>query len=79
MEEIEVVATFVAKVLIYSGGFVFLICFLFGAKLLWEMFKLAIYTSRLVNKWNQYKRIPIEGREDALKTKYFEDDTKEIK
>ena len=79
MEEIQIVATFVAKVLIYSGGLVFLVCFLFGAKVLWEMLKLALYTSKLVNKWNQYKRIPIEGREEALKSNHFSDDTKEIK
>jgi hypothetical protein len=43
------------------------------------MLKLAIYTSKLVNKWNQYKRIPLEGREEALKSSQFSDDTKEIK
>lgn len=79
MEEMQIVATFVAKVLIYSGGLMFLICFLFGAKVLWEMFKLALYTSKLVNKWSQYKRIPLEGREEALKSNLFSDDTKEIK
>lgn len=79
MEEVQVVFTTVAKILIYCGGAVFLICFFMGAKLLWEMLKLAIYTHKLVNKWSQYKRIPIEGREDALKSKHFEDDTKEIK
>ena len=59
MQEIEAVFTIVAKILIYSGGVAFLICFLFGAKLIWEMFKLA--------------------REEAHKSGYFDDDTKDIK
>ena len=56
MQEIEAVFTIVAKILIYSGGVAFLICFLFGAKLIWEMFKLALYTSKLIHKWSNYKR-----------------------
>jgi hypothetical protein len=79
MQEIEIVATFVAKVLIYCGGLAFLICFFFGAKLLWEMFKLTIYTSKLINKWSNYKKIPVEGREAADKSGHFDDDTKNIK
>jgi hypothetical protein len=79
MQEIEAVATFVAKILIYCGGAAFLICFLFGAKLLWEIVKLALYTQKLINKWGQYKRIPVEGRAEADRSGHFEDDTKEIK
>ena len=79
MEEIQAVAIFVAKVLIYCGGAAFLICFLFGAKLLWEIVKLALYTQKLISKWGQYKRLPVEAREQAEKSGHFEDDTKEIK
>lgn len=79
MEEIQIVATFVAKILIYSGGAVFLLCFLLGARLAWEMFKLAVYTMRLANKWGQFRKLPVEAREEAVKSGYFEDDTKEIK
>ncbi len=79
MEEIQLVFTFVAKVLIYCGGVAFLICFLFGAKLIWEIVKLAIFTQKMVNKWGQYKRLPVEARGEADKSGYFDDDTKEIK
>lgn len=79
MEEIQLVAIFVAKILIYCGGIAFLICFLFGAKLLWEIVQLAFYTQKLISKWGQYKRIPVEDREKADKSGHFEDDTKEIK
>ena len=79
MEEIQAVAIFVAKVLIYCGGVAFLICFLFGAKLLWEIVKLALYTQKLISKWGQYKRLPVEARAEAEKSGNFDDDTKEIK
>ncbi len=79
MQEIEAVAIFVAKILIYCGGVAFLICFLFGAKLLWELVKLALYTQKLITKWGQYRRIPVEARNIADKSGYFDDDTKEIK
>ena len=79
MEEIQAVATFVAKILIYSGGALFLVAFFFGARLLWEMFKLALYVMKLTNKWGQFKKLPIEARDEAVRSGYFEDDTKEIK
>lgn len=79
MEELLFVFKIVAEILIVCGGIAFLFCFVFGAKLLWEMFKLSLYTAKLVHKWTNYKKIPVEGREEALKSKYFEDDTKEIK
>jgi hypothetical protein len=79
MEEVQLVAIFVAKVLLYLGGVAFLICFLFGAKVLWEVVKLAFYTQRLITKWGQYKRLPVEARGEADKSGYFDDDTKEIK
>jgi hypothetical protein len=79
MEEIQAVATFVAKVLIYCGGAMFLICFLFGAKLIWEIVKLALYTQKLITKWGQYKRLPVEVRAEAEKSGNFDDDTKNIK
>jgi hypothetical protein len=79
MQEIEAVFTVVAKILIYCGGAAFLVCFFFGARLIWEMVKLAIYTHKLINKWGNFKKLPIEAREEAVKSGYFDDDTKDIK
>ena len=79
MEQVYHIFTIVAQVIIVCGGITFLICFAFGAALLWQMFKLALYTSKLVNKWSQYKRLPVEAREEAEKSGYFNDDTKDIK
>ena len=79
MEEVQLVAIFVAKILLYCGGVAFLICFFFGARLIWEMVKLAIYTHKLINKWGNFKKLPVEAREEAVKSGYFDDDTKNIK
>ena len=79
MEDLAWIATLVAKVIIVCGGLAFLICFYFGAKLLWEMIKLSIYTSRLIHKWGKYKTLPVEAREEADKSGKFDDDTKNIK
>lgn len=79
MDSLIWIFTLVAQILIICGGIAFLICFGFGAKLLWEMMKLSIYTSRLIHKWSNYKKIPVEGREEADKSGHFEDDTSKIK
>lgn len=79
MEEVQLVAIFVAKILLYCGGIAFLICFFFGARLIWEMVKLAIYTHKMINKWGNFKKLPVEARAEAVKSGYFDDDTKDIK
>lgn len=79
MEHLLWIFTIVAEILIVCGGIAFLFCFLFGAKLLWEMFKLSLYTSKLIHKWSKYKQIPVEGKEEAQKSEYFKDDTEETK
>ena len=79
MEEVQLVAIFVAKILLYCGGIAFLICFFFGAKLVWEMVKLGIYTHKLINKWGNFRKLPVEAHEEAHKSGYFDDDTKDIK
>lgn len=79
MNEILEIFTIVAQVFIICGGVMFIACFVVGAVLVWQMFTLSAYTYRLIHKWNNYKRIPVEGREEADKSKHFNDDTKDIK
>lgn len=57
----------------------FLVCFLVGATLMWQMFSLSVYTYKLMHKWSRYKRIPLEGRAEADASGKFPDDTANIK
>ena len=79
MESLKDVFLIVAQVFIYCGAAMFIVCFCFGAALLWQMFSLSVYTYKLMYKWNRYKRIPIEGRAEADASGKFPDDTANIK
>lgn len=79
MEELLWIFTLVAQVIIVCGGIAFLFCFYVGAKLLYDMFRLSVFTMKSIHKWGNYKKIPAEGREEADKSGHFNDETKDIK
>lgn len=79
MEQLKDVFLIVAQVFIYCGAAMFIVCFCFGAVLLWQMLILSAYTYKMMHKWSRYKRIPVEGRAEADASKHFPDDTKDIK
>ena len=68
MEEVQLVAIFVAKILLNCGGVAFLMCFFFGAKLVWEMVKLAIYPHQLIYRWVNVRKLPVEALVEAVKS-----------
>jgi hypothetical protein len=77
--EINQVFSIVAQIFIYCGAAMFIACFCMGALLMWQMFSLSMYTYKMLYKWNRFKKIPIEGRAEAIKSGKFPDDTENIK
>jgi hypothetical protein len=71
MEELTFVFTLVAKILIYCGGVMFLVCFLMGAYTLYQVFSTTLYTIRLTKMWQQFAKMTPEEKVEALKNDRF--------
>jgi hypothetical protein len=71
MEELTFVFTLVAKILIYCGGIMFLVCFLMGAYTLYQLFSTTLYTIRITKMWQQFAKMTPEEKAEALKNHRF--------
>lgn len=71
MEELTSVFTFVAKVLIYCGGVMFVACFAMGAYTLYQVFSTTLYTIRITKMWHDFNKMSPEAKVEALKNDRF--------
>ena len=71
MEELTFVFTLVAKILIYCGGVMFLVCFLMGAYTLYQLFTTTLYTIRITKMWQEFAKMTPEEKALAIKNDRF--------
>jgi hypothetical protein len=71
MEDLTIVFTFVAKILIYCGGIAFLTCFIMGAYTIYQIFSTTLYTIKITKMWQDFNKLSPEAKMEALKSDRF--------
>lgn len=73
MGDITSVFVIVAKLLIYMGATMFIICFVMGAWTFYQIFSTTLYTMKVAKMWNDYRKLSPEAKLEAVKDKRFKD------
>ena len=73
MQDITEVFTIVAKVFIYCGATMFIVCFLMGAYTLYQIFSTTLYTIKVAKKWHDYNNLSQEAKIELIKSSKFKE------
>lgn len=73
MQDITEVFTIVAKVFIYCGATMFIICFLAGAYTVYQIFSTTLYTIKITKLWHDYNNMSPEAKIEAMKSSRFKE------